>query len=68
MAYGVEDFYLVEGSVNDEIFGEFVSSSLLPVLKPFNGSNENSIVVMDNAAIHCMNDVCKLISDSGALL
>ena len=57
----VEDFYLVEGPVNGEMYGEFVSNSLLMVSKPFKGNKQNSIVVMDNTAIYRMNDICKFI-------
>ena len=65
---GVEDFYLVEGLVDGHVFCEYVRNSLLPVLKPFNGSNRNSIVIMDNASIHHVDEVCQLILSSGALL
>lgn len=65
---GVEDFYLVEGSVNGDIFCEYVRNSLLAVLQPFNGSNRNSIVILDNASIHRVDEVCQLILSSGALL
>ena len=37
---GVEDFHLVEGSVNGEIFCEYLRNSLLPILQPFNGTNK----------------------------
>ena len=65
---GVEDFYLVEGSVNGDIFLEYVQNSLKPILKPFNGVNARSIVVIDNAAIHHIDAVCQLILSTGALL
>lgn len=65
---GIEDFYLVEGPVNREVFCEYLRNSLLPVLLPFNGINDNSIVVIDNASIHHTEEVCQLIYNSGALL
>lgn len=49
---GVEDVYITEGSVNGEIFLDFVRKCLLPILMPFNAINPNSIVVLDNASIH----------------
>ena len=49
---GVEDLYLTEGSVNGDAFMEFFQQCLLPVLKPFNGQNTKSIVLLDNASIH----------------
>ena len=65
---GIEDVYIVEGSVSDDIFCEHVCNSLLPVLQPFNGSNNKSIVIIDNASIHHMDEVCCLIHSSGTLL
>ena len=65
---GIEDVYLVEDSVNGDIFCGYVHNSLLPVLQPFNGSNNKSIVIIDNASIHYVDEVCHLIHSSGALL
>ncbi len=41
---------------------------MLPHLMPFDGSNANSIVVMDNASVHHVSEVANLISSVGALL
>ena len=65
---GVEDFYIVEGSVNGEIFCEYLRNSLLPLLQPFNGTNSNSIVIIDNASIHHLDEACQLILNTGSLL
>ena len=65
---GIEDVYLVENSVSGDIFCEYACNSLLPVLQPFNGSNNTSIVIIDNASIHHVDEVCRLIDSSGALL
>lgn len=65
---GIEDVYLVEGSVSGDIFCEYVRNSLLPVLQPFNGSNNKLNVIIDNASIHHVDEVCRLIHSSGALL
>ena len=65
---GVHDVQLVEGSVDGNKFEEFVRSSLLPVLQPFNASNPNSVIVMDNASIHHVDGVSQLILQTGALL
>ena len=65
---GVQDVVLAEGSVNGEAFAKFVEDSLVPILQPFNCSNPNSIVVMDNASIHHVDEVAELIIQTGALL
>ena len=63
-----EDLYLTEGSVNSDAFMEFVQQCLLPVLKPFNGQNTKSIVLLDNASIHHVEKVQEAVNGVGALL
>ena len=62
------DCYVVEDSVNGDVFYDFVQKSLLPLLLPFNGVNPNSIVIMDNCSIHCLDDIIQLIYSVGALV
>ena len=40
---------------------EFVRDVLLPHLMPFNGINPRSVVIMDNASIHHVEEVINLI-------
>ena len=61
------DCYVVEGTVDGDVFYHFVQSSLLPQLMPFNGTNPNS-VIMDNCSIHHLYDVIKLIHSVSALV
>ena len=55
---GMGDAYIVKKNVNGDVFERFVRTSLLPVLKPFNGTNSHSVVVMDNASIHHLDKNC----------
>ena len=48
---------------NDEKFNDFVQDRLLPCLNPFNGINAWSVVVMDNASIHHIDEVMDLIEN-----
>ena len=66
--YGMEDAFITERNVNGEIFENFLRTSLLPVLQPFNGYNSHSVVIMDNASIHHLDNVIRMISQAGALL
>ena len=50
-----------EGTMNGERFSEFVRDVLLPHLNPFNGINPRSVVIMDNASIHHVDEVVDLI-------
>ena len=66
---GIHDVYLAEGNVNGHKFLRFVKESLLPVLHPFNGVNPHSVVIMDNASIHHVEEVSDLIEgQAGAKL
>ena len=66
---GIHDVYIAEGNVNGDKFIGFVKESLLPVLKPFNGVNSHSVVIMDNASIHHVEEVSDLIEgQAGARL
>ena len=65
---GMEDAYIVEENVNGDVFERFVRTSLLPILKPFNGTNSHSVVVMDNASIHHLDKIAQMIAGVGALL
>ena len=50
-AMSMNGLKIVRGGVNSDHFYDFVCTSLLPHLLPFNGSNENSIVIMDNCSM-----------------
>ena len=64
----VLDVKFVNGRVNGEIFSQFIELNLLPHLLPFNSSNPNSIVVLDNASVHYHEKVRELVNSVGALL
>ena len=52
---GVIALELVSGPVNGDIFN-FVSSSLIPMMMPYNGVNSRSVLIMDNcSSVHHVN-------------
>ena len=65
---GIHDVYIAEGSMNGERFAHFIEQCLLPMLQPFNGINPHSVVIMDNASIHHVENVTQLIEAQGARL
>ena len=67
-ARGVEDVDTYEGSIDGDKFCNFVERCLVPILQPFNGTNDRSIVVMDNASIHHVERVVTTIQNTGALV
>ena len=64
----MHDVYLAEGSINGERCTQFVESCLLPILNPFNGVNQHSVVIMDNTSIHHVDMVQDLLEGAGARL
>ena len=58
---GIMDVHIAEGTVSGERFTYFVTETLLPILNPFDGNNSLSIVIMDNASIHHVDDVVHAI-------
>ena len=65
---GMLDCKTVIGSVNEEVFYDFVQSALLPHLMPFNGVNPNSVVVLDNCSIHHIVNIVKMIEELETLV
>ena len=49
-------------------FFYFVRGSLIPEMRPFDGSNSMSITVMDNCSIHHTQEVADLFLQAGILL
>ena len=66
--HGILDCKMVTGSVDGELFYDFIQASLLPHLMPFNGRNPHSVVVMDNCSIHHVDETVKMIPEVGALI
>ena len=58
---GVEDTYITEGTVNDEVFQDFIQKQLVPILSPFDGHSPWSVVIIDNASIHHVDSVVTTI-------
>ena len=65
---GVVAVTQTQQTVDSEVFFDFVSGSLLPNLLPFDGTNSHSVVVMDNCAIHHVDEGEDLFRDAGILL
>ena len=65
---GIEDIYITKGTVNGDVFLDFVQKQLIPILNPFDGASPHSVVILDNASIHHTNDVLAAILSTGALV
>ena len=49
---GMLDCKTVKYTVNGDTFYEFMQTTVLPHLMPFDGINPHSVLVMDNCSIH----------------
>ena len=59
--HGLLDVYVTDKNVNGSIFTEFVRTSVLPNLQAYNGVNGNSVLIMDNASIHHLDNIQDLV-------
>ena len=57
---GLITLEMMTGSVNWEVFFDFVRTSLIPQMLPFDGQNLHSVVVLDNCSIHHVQHVIDL--------
>ena len=65
---GLLDVKIVHGTSDGDTFYEFVNNHLLQQLLPFNGTNDHSIVILDNCTIHHIVEVSRMINEIRALV
>ena len=53
------------GNVRGDEFFDFVRGTLIPNMNPYNGTNEASILILDNCSIHHVEEIQTLLRDSG---
>ena len=58
---------IATGSVDGDVFYNFVCTSLLTKLMSFNGANHNSVVIQDNCSVHHVDEVHQALSDCGVI-
>ncbi|KAE9399373.1 hypothetical protein BT96DRAFT_820629 [Gymnopus androsaceus JB14] len=56
---GVVALEIFRGTVNRELFINFLKEHLVPILTPYPGPR--SVVILDNASIHHDEEICALI-------
>lgn len=64
---GIVAMKVARGSVDGDAFYNFVCTSLLTKLMPFNGMNPNSVVILDNCSVHHVNEVHQALDDCGVI-
>ena len=58
---------IATGSIDGDAFYNFVCTSLLTKLMPFNGTNQNSVLILDNCSVHHVDEVDQALSDCGVI-
>ena len=64
---GMLDCKTVKYTVNGDTFYEFMQTTMLPHLMPFDGINPHSVLVMDNCSIHHVEGIVEMVHEVGAL-
>ena len=64
---GILDYKLSQDTVDSDEFKGFIEG-LLQMLMNFNARNPNSIIILDNCAIHHANDIAELLGEVGVMV
>ena len=62
---GVVALEMKKGTVDSDIFYDFVRGSLIPQMQTFDGVSARSVVIMDNCSIHHVPEVKDIFARSG---
>ena len=65
---GLLECKIVHELVDGDVFYDFVHTHLIPHLQPFDGCNLHSVVILDNASIHHVEEAVRAIEDVGAIV
>jgi transposase len=56
------------GSIDDEVFADFVRGSLILQMQSFDGDADKSVAVMDNCSIHHTETITHLLQEAGIVV
>ena len=65
---GIVALDLTTDTVNGDTFFDFLRGSLIQNMMPFNGTNPQSIIVMDNCSVHNVQEVKDLLWQAGIVV
>ena len=65
---GIIALDLTTDTVNGDKFFDFLRASLIPNMMSFNGTNPQSIVIMDNCSVHHVEEVTELLRQAGIIV
>lgn len=64
---GIVAIKVTSGSVDGDEFYNFVCTSLLAELMPFDGENRNSVLILNKCSVHHVNEIDQALSDCGII-
>ena len=65
---GYLDWMIVQSSITAALFNDLVQYQVLPHCTPYAGGGPRSVLIMDNAKIHCNEELKRICSEAGVLL
>ena len=65
---GLITYEFYHSNVNSDHFCDFIRGNIIPNMLQYDGLNNKSILLMDNASIHCTNSVADILRDAGILV
>ena len=65
---GILALQIIRGAVDGDAYLTFICKYLIAKLMPFDGQNENSVVVQDNCTIHHVNEITDTLNDAGVIV
>ena len=54
--------------MDGDIFYDFICSSVLQHLMPYNGTNQHSVIILDNCSIHHIDELNAVFRDTSSLI
>lgn len=67
-ANGILATEIKTGTVNGVRFFDFIRGTLLPLMRPFNGTNSHSVIILDNCSVHHVQEVTHLFRNAGIVV
>jgi len=59
---------LTKATVNGDNFFDFIRSTLIPLMRPFDGVSPHSVLIMDNCSVHHVNEVREVLQQAGIIV
>ena len=65
---GIVALELLQGTLNGDLYLNFLRGTLIPEMQPFDGSSPQSVLVLDNCSVHHVSGATDLLREAGILV